>query len=179
MTTVVKSILAFVFLLLVGACSSRQSLQEYYVDKAENSNFISFDVPTSILNMADADLSVTEKEAIRSLKKLNVLAFKKTAENSSEYVLEKSNVKSILKDEKFTQLMKMKTSFGNATIKYLGDEDAIDEVVIYGDNDEKGFAVVRVLGDNMNPAHLVTLIKAMEKSNYNGEGLGKLKDLLN
>ncbi|WP_121067639.1 DUF4252 domain-containing protein [Maribacter vaceletii] len=178
MTTIRKSILAFVILLLVGACSSTQSLQEYYVDNSENPNFISFDVPASVLSLEKANLTDTQKEAIGSLKKLNILAFKKSKENEADFVAEKTQVKAILKNKKFTQLMKMNTSFGKATITYLGDEEAIDEVVIYGDNDEKGFALIRVLGDNMNPAHLVELIKAMEKSNYNGEGFSKLKGFL-
>lgn len=178
MTTIIKSILTFVVLLLVGACSSTQSLQEYYVDNSENPNFISFDVPSSILRLEEANLTASQKEAVSSLKKLNILAFKKSGENEADFVAEKKQVKAILKNKKFTELMKMNTSFGKATIKYLGDEDAIDEIVIYGDNKEKGFALIRVLGNNMNPAHLVELIKAMEKSNYNGEGFSKLKGFL-
>ncbi|WP_291864411.1 DUF4252 domain-containing protein [Maribacter sp.] len=178
MIAIIKNILAFGILFLLGACASTQSLQEYYVDNYENPNFISFDVPTSVLNLEEADLSATQKEAVSSLKKLNILAFKKTPENIADYAAEKLNVKGILKNKKYTELMKMNTSFGKATIKYLGHEDAIDEVIIYGANDEKGFALIRVLGNNMNPAHLVQVIKAMEKSNYNGEGLGQLKDFL-
>lgn len=164
-------------LLVFSACSSTQSLQEYYVDNSENPNFLSFDVPTSILNLEKADLSATQREALRSLKKLNVLAFKKTSENAVAYKTEKTNVKAILGNAKFTELMKMNTSYGKATIKYLGTEDAIDEVVIYGDNDDKGFALIRVLGDNMNPAHMMQLLQAIQKSDYNGEGLKQLGEL--
>jgi len=178
MTIIIKSILTFVVLLLVGACSSTQSLQEYYVDNSENPNFISFDVPASILRLEKANLTASQKEAIGSLNKLNILVFKKSKENEADFVAEKTQVKAILKNKKFTELMKMNTSFGKAKIIYLGDEDAIDEVVIYGDNEDKGFAVVRVLGNNMNPAHLVDLIKVMEKSNYNGEDFSKLKGFL-
>ena len=78
-------------------------------------------------------------------------------------------------NEDFTELMKMNTDFGKATIKYLGDDDAIDEVVIYGDNDEKGFLVVRVLGNNMNPAKMIQFIQALEKSNLDG---GELSETL-
>ncbi len=178
MKTVIKSILAFVVLLMVNACSSTQSLQEYYVDNSDNPNFISFDIPTSILNIKDPGLSQTQKEAIESFKKLNILAFKKNADNAADYIVEKAKLKNVLKADKYTELMKFNTSFGKATIKYLGDEDAIDEVVVYADNKEKGFAIVRVLGNNMNPAHLVELINALEKSNYKGQGLDRLKKIL-
>lgn len=164
-------------ILALTACSSTQSLQEYYVDNSENPNFLSFDVPTSILNLEKADLTSKQREALQSLKKLNILAFKKTTENAGAYKTEKANVKSILADKKFTELMKMNTTYGKATVKYLGTEDAIDEVIIYGDSDDKGFALIRVLGDNMNPAHLAQLLQAIQKSDYDGGGLEKLGDL--
>lgn len=165
-------------LLVLGlSCSSTQSLQEYYVDNAENPNFISFDIPASILNLEEVELTPTQREAVSSLRKLNILAFKKTTGNTSEYQVEKANVKAILAKSDYTELMKMKTDFGKATIRYLGEEDAIDEVIMYGDNDEKGFAVVRVLGKKMNPAHFVQLMQALQKSDFDGQALGELGGL--
>jgi len=135
------------------------------------------DVPTSVLNLENAELSEAQREALGSLKKLNILAFKKTNENTAAFKTEKANVKAILSNDKFIQLMKMNTSYGKATIKYLGTEDAIDEVIIYGDSDEKGFALIRVLGNDMNPAHMMQLLQAIEKSDYDGEGLKDLGKL--
>ena len=167
-----------ILLIALSACSSTQSLQEYYVDNSENPNFLSVDLPASLLNMDKVDLTENQRIALESLKKLNVLAFKKTEKNTADFQTEKSNVKAILKNDKFTELMKMNTSYGKATIKYLGDDDAIDEVIIYGDNDEKGFLLVRVLGDDMNPAKMIQFLRALEKSDYKGEGLGKLGEFL-
>ncbi len=163
-------------LLALSSCSSTQSLQEYYVDNSENPNFISFDVSTSILNLDKANLSATQREALGSLRKLNILAFKKTTDNIADYKVEKADVKAILKNEKFIELMKMNTSYGKATVKYIGDEDAIDEVIIYGDSKDKGFALIRVLGNKMNPANMVQLLQAIQKSDLKGEGLNKLAD---
>ncbi|MGB5273201.1 MAG: DUF4252 domain-containing protein [Flavobacteriaceae bacterium] len=173
-----KSFLALTVLTMLMACSSTQSLQEYYVDNAENPNFLSIDLPVSLLNMDLADLTSEEREAMASLKKLNVLAFKRNEGNTVEFTAEKNKVKAILKNEKFTELMKINTSYGKASIKYLGDEDAIDEVVIFGDSDDKGFMLVRVLGKDMNPAHLVQFLGAIEKSDYKGEGLGAIGDFI-
>lgn len=172
-----KITLSFVLAFLLMACSSTQSLQEYYVDNTENPNFLSFDVPASILNLEKTELTETQREAVQSLKKFNILAFKKTDTNVTEYELEKGNVRSILKNDKYTELMKMNTQYGKATVKYLGDEDAIDEVIVYGSDDSKGFALVRVLGDDMNPAHMVQLLQAIQKSDYKGEGLDKIGEL--
>ncbi|MGB7393827.1 MAG: DUF4252 domain-containing protein, partial [Pricia sp.] len=98
--------------------------------------------------------------------------------NTAEFQVEKAKVKAILKKDKFNELMKMNTSFGRATITYLGDDDAIDEVVIYGDSDDKGFMLVRILGDNMNPARIAQFFQALEKSDYKGEGLGKIGEFI-
>ncbi|MCJ7466247.1 MAG: DUF4252 domain-containing protein [Maribacter sp.] len=173
----IKSSLYMVVLMALAACSSTQSLQEYYVDNSENPNFLSLDVPTSILNLDDADLTESQREALHSLRKLNILAFKKNASNAAAYKTEKSNVNAILNNRKFTELMKMNTSFGKATVKYLGTEDAIDEVIIFGNSDDKGFALIRVLGKKMNPAHMIELLQAIQKSDYKGEGLKEIGEL--
>lgn len=170
--------MVIVLAIIMGACSSTQSLQEYYIDNTENPNFLHLDVPTSILKLDEADLTESQKTALNSLKKLNILAFKKTDANTPQYEAEKKQVKAILSNNIYTELMKMNTDFGRATVKYLGEDDAIDEVIIYGDNDEKGFALIRVLGNDMNPAHFVQLLQAVQKSDYKGEGLGALGDFL-
>ena len=164
--------------LLLGSCASQQSLQEYYIDNSENPNFISLDIPASVLKMDEAELTEVQQEAISSLKKFNVLAFRVTEDNQLEYKAERAKVKEILKGDNFTELMKINSSYGKGVIKYLGDEDAIDEVIIYGDSKEKGFALVRVLGKDMNPAHIVQLMQAIQKSDYKGEGLGEIGEFL-
>ncbi|APQ15868.1 DUF4252 domain-containing protein [Maribacter hydrothermalis] len=163
---------------IVTSCSSEQSLQQYYIANAENPNFMSFDLPSSLLNLEKSDLSESEKVAVSSLKKLNILAFQKKESNNADYEIQKAAIKSILKGADFSELMKMNTSFGKATIKIKGDDDTIDEIVIYGDNDEKGLILVRVLGDDMNPASFVQLIQAMEKSDFNGKGLEQLENFI-
>lgn len=178
MKTIIVSIKSLLLLLLFTACSTTQSLQEYYVDNAENPNFLSVDLPVSLLNMEKATLTDDQRDALRSLRKLNILAFKKTGQNIAEFQKEKSVVRAILKNDKFTELMKMNTSYGKASVKYLGEDDAIDEVIIYGDNDDKGFMLVRVLGKDMNPAKLVQFIQALEKSDYKGEGLEQVGKFL-
>lgn len=167
-----------VLAIIMGACSSTQSLQEYYIDNTENPNFLHLDVPTSILKLDEADLTESQKMALNSLKKLNILAFKKTDANTPQYKVEKKQVKAILSNNIYTELMKMNTDFGRVTVRYLGEDDAIDEVIIYGDNNEKGFALIRVLGNDMNPAHFIQLLQAVQKSDYKGEGLGALGDFL-
>ncbi|WKB81582.1 DUF4252 domain-containing protein [Cellulophaga lytica] len=165
---------ALTLLITLGSCSSNQSLQEYYVDSNENENFISFDIPRSILNIASADLSPEEKKAVESIKKVNVLAFNKTTDNVASYKVEKTKVNAILSNKKYTQLMKINSKMAKGVVKFTGEEDAIDEVIVYGYKDDKGFALIRLVGDKMNPAYLGKFISAMEKSNVDE---GAFKDL--
>lgn len=177
MKNIVKGILVMGVVLL-ASCSSRQSLQEYYVNNSENPNFIVVDVPASILKMDAVDLTPTQKEAVESLRKFNLLAFKKNSGNAAEFEVERNKVREILKNGDFVELMKINSKYGKGVVKYLGEEDAIDEVIIYGDSDDKGFALVRVLGKDMNPAHIIQLMQAIQKSDYKGEGLGEIGEFL-
>jgi len=163
---------------IITSCSSEQSLQQYYIASAENPNFMSFDLPASLLNLEQANLTESQKKAANSFKKLNILAFQKKGDNTADYEVQKATIKSILKNSDFSELMKMNTSIGKATIQLKEDDDSIDEIIIYGDNDEKGLILVRVLGDDMNPASFVQMIQAMEKSNFDGRGLEQLGDLI-
>jgi hypothetical protein len=162
-------------LLFMAGCSSTQTLQEYYVDNTENPNFLAIDVPANILKLDEATLDETQQAALKSLRKLNILVFQKTAENANEYNQETAKVKEILKNSDFKELMKLNTQYAKGVIKYSGDGDAIDEVVIFGDSQDKGFGLIRVLGDDMNPAHFMQLMQAVQKADVDGEGF---KDLM-
>ena len=174
----VHKLICLILVLAVLGCNTTQSLQQYYVDNAENPNFLSVDLPVSLLNLDKVELSSDQREALKSLRKLNILAFKVTGNNRVDFQKEKSTVKEILKHSSLTELMKMRTRYGNATVNYMGEDDAIDEVIIYGDSDDKGFMLVRVLGEDMNPTKLVQFIQALQKSDYKGEGLGPLQEFI-
>ena len=49
---------------------------------------------------------------------------------------------------------------------YIGDDDAIDEVVVYGDIKNIGFGVVRILGNDMNPEQLASFASQLNSSDF-------------
>ncbi len=158
---------ALLMLIVNIACSSEASLQKYYIDNQENKNFISLDVPASVLKLKD-NVTPEEEEALASLKKFNILAFKKDNTNDAEYTLEKQKVKTILKNSKFKELMRIKDKGRNIVIKYEGSDDYMDEVIIYASDKEQGFALVRVLGDKMNPAKIMKLANSIKDIDSDG-----------
>ncbi|WP_299528027.1 DUF4252 domain-containing protein [uncultured Lutibacter sp.] len=163
--------------LITIACDTNPSLQKYYVDSKENSEFISIDLPSSILQLKDTEVSDDVKKTLETIKKVNFLALQLNETNKELYNSEKEKVKIILKNPKYKQLMRMNLGNGNVSVNYLGEEDAIDEVVIFGSDSEKGFAVVRVIGEKMNPADILKLTQELKMDEDSGQ-LKQLEGLL-
>jgi len=158
------------------SCGSEASLQKYYIDSQEDKNFISLDVPASVLKLKEG-VAQEDKEALESLKKFNILAFKVDDTNKAQYDTEKQKVKAILKNPKFKELMRAKDKGINFIIKYEGDDELIDEVIVYASDKTKGFALVRVLGDKMDPAKIMKLANNIRE--VDSDGFKQLEGLFN
>lgn len=169
--------LALVSLVLLS-CNSEPSLQKYFVEHTDNSNFIALDVSPSILNIDKTKLSLTQNDAMKSFEKMNILAFKLTDKNKAEFELERAKVTTILKNEKYQQLMKFGSGKEGTSVSFVGDDEQIDEFVLFANKKENGFAVVRVLGKDMNPTSIVTMVTALQHSNIDLEQLKPLKELI-
>jgi hypothetical protein len=147
---------------LLSSCNDEPSLQKYFVEKSENKNFIALDLSPNMLNVDSLKLTVDENNALKSFEKVNILAFKLNDKNKGEFETERSKVKEILKEEKYQQLMKFGSGKDGASVSFVGDTEHIDEFVFYANKKENGFAVVRVIGKDMNPTGIVTLIQCLK-----------------
>lgn len=164
----IKNIISIcVITLLLFSCNSKPSLQKYYVDNQENQNFMVVDIPTSILNIKIDSLTDKQQKAFKSIEKLNFLGFKKTEDNSTIYQTEKEKVAHILSNHTYKTLIKYGGKNQGAVVKYLGNDNAIDEVVIFGADNTQGFGIIRVIGDDMNPSQVLDLIEVVKKSKLN------------
>lgn len=153
---------------LTISCSSKPSLQKYYVDSREDINFIAFDIPASILELKNEDVSDEVKETLKTIKKVNILGFQLKDENKVEFDTEKVKVKAILKNPKYEELVRVGGGGKSLSVKFLGEGDAIDEIIFYGYDNELGFVLVRVLGDGMNPSKMMALMQEIEVDNESG-----------
>lgn len=164
----IKSILSIcIVALLLFSCNNKPSLQKYYVENQENQNFMVADIPTSILNIKVDSLTEKQQKAYKSIEKLNFLGFKKTEGNITIYQTEKEKVAQILNNDTYKTLIKYGGKSQGAVVKYLGNDDAIDEVVIFGTDNTQGFGIVRVIGNDMNPSQVLDLIDVVKKSKPN------------
>jgi hypothetical protein len=100
-----KKLLIFAVVLAFVGCSKTQSIQEYYVAKSEDPNFLVIDIPTSILGINNEVLNEEEQAALDSFQKLNVLMFRKTAANADQFPEELKAIRQIIDGEQFDPLM--------------------------------------------------------------------------
>ncbi len=174
-----KRVYSFILLsLFLVSCNSEPSLQKYFVEHLEDKNFIAMDVSSSILNIDASKLTVEQSQAMQSFDKMNILAFKLNDKNKAQFETERAKVSAILKDEKYQQLMKFGSGKEGASVSFVGTDEHIDEFVFFANRNENGFAVVRVLGKDMNPTHIMNMMSVLQQSNIDLEQLKPLQEMI-
>ena len=117
--------------LLFLSCNSVPSLQTYYLDHQETSGFITMDFPVSFLNIDTNDITESERKAINSINKFNMLGYSLKSGSDSVYKSELNFVKKLLKEIKYKELFRLGNSKDGRIQIYTTDEDqTMDEVVI-------------------------------------------------
>nr|WP_294777492.1 DUF4252 domain-containing protein [uncultured Flavobacterium sp.] len=164
-------------LLLLG-CNSEPSLQKYFVENSEKKDFMVLDISPSIINLDKAKLTPEQKTALESFDKMNILAFKLDGKNKALYQTESQKLSKILKGQDYQQLMKIGEGNDAASISFVGDEDDIDEFILFAKREENGFAVVRILGDDMNPNNIMNMLSILKNANIDMEQLKPLEGLI-
>ncbi len=162
--------------LLLVSCASEASLQHYFVDHQESANFISQDIPISMVKLDKSNFNKEQNEAYNSVKKLNFLGYKADGTDVETYKTELKKVKTILRNKKYNELMTFNDKGRKVVVKYIGDDDEADEVVVFGSAKDMGFGIIRVLGSDMSPDKMVTLFTALQSANIDE---GQIKDITN
>ena len=80
--------------------------------------------------------------------------------------------------KQYQELMKVGSGKDGASVSFVGDEDHIKEFILFAKKKENGFAVVRILGDDMNPNNIMNMISLLQKSNVDLEQLKPLQELM-
>lgn len=163
--------------LLLISCNSKPSLQKYFVENTENKNFIALDIAPSILNIDKTKLSADQNTALQSFYKMNILAFKLNGTNKAQFEIERAKVGAILKEEKYQQLLKFGSGKEGASVSFVGSDDHIEEFVLFANKKENGFAVIRILGKDMNPTSIMTMMTILQNGNIDLEQLKPLQEM--
>ena len=165
--------------LTLFSCSNKESLQRYIVDRQDDDSFLKIDIAASLLQTDSANLSQEEKDILKTIKKINVVAYPIEEGNVSAYEVKMQVLKTILDQDRYKTLMKYGSNKEGAMLKYVGLEDAIDEIIVFVRNDEKGFALFRLLGDDMRPEQMIKLMTAIEKGDVDISKLNSIGKIFN
>lgn len=165
--------------LTLFSCSNKESLQRYIVDRQDDDSFLKIDIAASLLQTDSANLSQEEKDILKTIKKINVIAYPIEEGNVSAYEVKMQVLKTILDQDRYKTLMKYGSNKEGATLKYVGLEDAIDEIIVFVRDDKKGFALFRLLGDNMRPEQMIKLMTAIEKGDVDISKLNSIGKIFN
>jgi|TARA_B110000977_G_scaffold127572_1_gene163010 hypothetical protein len=165
--------------LTLFSCSNKESLQRYIVDRQDDDSFLKIDIAASLLQTDSANLSQEEKDILKTIKKINVIAYPIEEGNVSAYEVKMQVLKTILDQDRYKTLMKYGSNKEGATLKYVGLEDAIDEIIVFVRDDEKGFALFRLLGDDMRPEQMIKLMTAIEKGDVDISKLNSIGKIFN
>ena len=178
MISLIKNLTGMILMVaILQSCNQGESLQHYYVDNQEQPNFLSIDVPVSMLNLDKTQLTQDQNDAYKSIQKLNMLAYKVKPDQQMEYEKELAKVKTILNNPKYEELVRGGDSeVGTFSIRILGDEDDVEEFILFGNSEDKGFAVVRVLGSDMNPNKIMSLFSALDKANIDDSKISQFAE---
>ncbi|WP_062057894.1 DUF4252 domain-containing protein [Aquimarina longa] len=171
-------IIGIIGLSLITSCTKEPSLQKYFVDHQNDAEFIAVDIPSSLLSKETIKLTEEEQEALESIKKINFLALPLNGDNQSRFEKEQAAIKKIIASDDYESLMRFNFHGIKAILKYQGEDDDIDEAIIFATHQEKGLALLRILGDNMKPEKIAVLMQSIEKGKINIEALKKLENTI-
>ncbi|WP_033961658.1 DUF4252 domain-containing protein [Psychroserpens jangbogonensis] len=167
MNSSIKTLIMMLFLVVaLQSCNQGPTLQSFYVDSELAPGFTSLDVPISLLKIDETLLDVEQKEAYDSVDKLSLVAYVADEGNAEEMNTEYAKVLTILENPKYEELMRGGNSTdGKFIVKCIGEGDNVDEFILLGNSNETGFAVVRVLGDDMNFSKIMKLASVLDEGN--------------
>lgn len=158
---------------LASSCDSNKTLEHYFVEKQNESSFIVLDIPSSLLEGHTEWLDDTSKEALKSIRKLNIL-FAKPESGNIDFKKEQNQVQEILKNDRYESLMQFNDSKNKGAIYIVDKNEKISEMVFYGHQEDQMLIVVRVLGNDIKLEHAQTIMNLASKQ----ENASALEELL-
>ncbi len=176
MKTIKISLSLLISIFLLASCNDEMSLEAFFVKKGQDKSYTAANLSSDVF-LSGANLTPEDREKVASIKKINFLAFQKDT-SKTKYESDKAQLKQILKDKEFKDLMNYSGKENEMKLVYTGNEKNIDELIVFAENKQKGFMLARLLGDNMKPADFYNLVKMMDKLDLKQiEGFTKDLDL--
>ncbi|HIE44708.1 MAG TPA: DUF4252 domain-containing protein [Flavobacteriaceae bacterium] len=166
--------LLFLTFVMLTSCDNEASIQQFYVDSESNNDYLMIDIPANIVNLPES-ATAESKQAYNSIDKINLLAFKINETNKANYEIEKTKVTAILKNPNYIEMMRINMHGSKIKVKYIGTEDSIEELILFASNKDAGFALARVLGNDMRPENMIKLLNNLKDIDKDSDVFEKLE----
>ncbi|WP_452223421.1 DUF4252 domain-containing protein [Lacinutrix chionoecetis] len=167
---------SFLFALALVSCKDENSIQTYFVEHQDLPEFKQIDLSAKLVDFSQAELTEAQQEAVNSFEKINFIGYRIKDGNMDAYKTELEKAKHIFKNEKYTELMEFSSDGTKFRVNTLGDDDAVDEILILVSSNTTGFGVARILGNDMNPEKMVELFNGMQNADVDEN---QLNDIIN
>ena len=177
MKSILKTFSFCLFLALaLVSCKDEGSIQNYFVEHQDKPEYLTLDLSPKMIDITEVELNEEQKEVYKSFEKVNILAYKTKNLTNENYTQELEKAKAIFKNERYSELMEFSDNGMKFRVNTIGDDDTVDEFLVLASSNELGFAVVRVLGNDMQPEKLYQLISQMQNADVDENQLQKLMD---
>ncbi len=151
------------------ACSNQQSIQEFIIQEQDKPEIWSLDLSTQLI--ADQN-EVTEQigqDLIKKVRKINLIALplKDSIVKTSlfdKYSADNQHIKEILKNDKYQELFRFGKVSQGFRVYSVGKGEQLDEIIIFGNDHDAGWMIIRILGDDMQPQDIVKAFQNMDLS---------------
>jgi hypothetical protein len=147
------------------SCNNNLSLQQFIINQQEKQDVISFDISASLLSATDQLQSKEDIEILKSLKKINVIAYQIKEASQNRYKVEKKHINSILKQDKYQELIRYGKGSQGAKLYLVGEETSLDELIIFANDNKVGWLIIRVLGNDMQPEKIMNILQKIDFDN--------------
>ncbi len=162
---------------LIFSCTNEKSLQQFIVNQQERSDVISVDIPVSLLALKEELKDSEDIETLKSIKKAAILAYQIKDSAEVRYKADKEHLKQILKQDKYEELFRYGKGNSGAKVYMVGEDNAIDELIVFANDDSLGWLVLRVLGKDMKPEQIMQLMQKVDLENSDFD-LSQFKNIL-
>lgn len=175
---IITTITILIAALTMASCSNEPTVQKYFVEKSEEKGFMAVDIAPSIIKTDKLKLSEKEKKAVDCLHHINILIYKADSLDTKAFDKEKADVKSLLKTDKYDELIKFNSKQGGGSINTKGEGKHLEEFVVFMHKQGDGLGLVRVTGKDMTPDNVMTIVGLIQKGGLDMDQLKPLQQMM-
>lgn len=163
MLTILKNIIIIVITIILAlSCKREETLQRFMAENQERNDIIAFDISSNMLTLKENAEKSENIEILKTIENASIIAFNLDSTNQKTYKQDVEKLNIVLNSKKYNELMRMGKGQNGVKVLTLGNENTLDEVIVYSKDDKKGWVIVRITGKNMAIDKIMGLINKID-----------------